>query len=237
MTQQRPTIELWQLLLEAFPHRDRFPEWCKIVASIDDKQRDLSDVIEIITELGNRPDLIARMQRQHPIDRPHLREHDDNYWRVWTEAMAMAWARTVAGYDQPVFTDDDGKPDLLLAPGAWLEAKTIDHSVEEARFLDHASRVGVGWQMFTPIDIHPMVLKKFDDHFEDALKKIARQGAGALVVLYSVWLDAETKKRSAYEAINRRAQQASTKENVRIVVINRVEWHRPIIDTQSILKA
>ena len=86
-------------------------------------------------------------------------------------------------------------------------------------------------RIIRPIDIHPLVLKKLHDDFENALKKLARQGTGSLIVFFSVRLDAETNERSAWPAIARRARQAASREGVRIVVINRFEWRDPVIDT------
>lgn len=97
-----------------------------------ENQDEYSSVIRIVDEYGQRKGLITRLRKTHPRGTLHLRQYDAQFWSVWTEAKALAWAATVGGYGYTQFTDDIDKPDLLAPPATWIEVKTIKPSEEES---------------------------------------------------------------------------------------------------------
>ena len=87
-----------RILKAAFAERSSLPERCHIRLGIEVNQPDYSDVAEIVDQHGGTVDLISRLRDSHPVDRPHLEEFDRQFWTVWNEAAAFAWAVEVAGY-------------------------------------------------------------------------------------------------------------------------------------------
>lgn len=227
-----PATEFVNLLNEAFPRRESFPDYCPIVLGIACNQNAFSDVVDIISRLNSRQDLISRLERQHPTKPVHNDEFDLNFWRVWTEAISFAWAVELAGFEAPRFADDDqGQPDIVLSDNGWLESKTIDPSPDEAVALRRMAAQGIASRFLISSKFHPNVMKKFKDGLSNAIVKLDRQDHGELVVFYSLELHAETDTRVAYEKIRNWATCAAAEFNVRIVVVIKTIWRSPLIDT------
>ena len=222
-----------RVLDEAFPDRNDLPRGCPIVEGLIENQSDLTEEIRILDRVGGRQDLIDRLRRQHPVRRSHKVEHDRNFWRAWTEAIGLAWAVETAGYESPQFTpDESGLPDLDLGSRRWLEAKTVDNSPEEAAILDQQAAAGFGMRMFAHMsDLDQNVLRKFEDHLQNALNKSERTECDELTVFYSISIDGGTSQRSAYREIEVWATEAADRVGVRIVIVKNMKWQNPFVDT------
>jgi hypothetical protein len=219
------------LLNETFGAHD-LPEQCSVSLAREQNQDDFGDLIAVIDECGQREGLKARLSKTHPIRKAHLAEHDDDFWNVWTEAQALAWAATIGGYASPEFTDDLGKPDIFALPETWIEAKTIRMSPEENAVLNHMAQAGIAMrgpsEMVSP---HRNLLHKFEDGLQRAVVQGERQQAGQLTAFFNLeGIDWPVSPSTARAQIARWAQRASRRSGVRIVVCSYGKWSAPLID-------
>ncbi len=231
-----PRSRLCELLESAFPNRDRFPDDCSISAAITENQPDLTEEINILERNGVLEDLVARLTRQHPTGVGHKSEHDDNFWRAWTEAVAFAWATEIEKLRRVTFSSDEsGLPDLEVVDGPWIEAKTIDNSPEELAILKRQAAAGFGMRVFpTMSELSSNVLKKLEDQLQDSLIKSKRSTNLELIVFYSLRIDAGTSVGRALNDIIVWARTAARRTNARIVIVKRFNWKSPLIDTATV---
>jgi len=224
------------LLKEAFGEDPKFPERCAITLAIEVNQSDLGDVIEIVDRSGEREVLMDKLRATHPVHREHLSEYDRNFWNVWTEALALCWATETAGLSGVTFTDDRGKPDLQSQDGTWIEAKTIDLSLNESKTMERMAELAdqgtVPYRMSSDFtQAHPTMLKKFQDGLEDAHLKLARQQYGALVTFFSFrGVDWGTNSKASERIIAEWAHAAAQSHASRIVIVRRINWAAPFVD-------
>ncbi|MBT3941145.1 MAG: hypothetical protein HOC77_14190 [Chloroflexi bacterium] len=224
------------ILREAFANHSNLPERCAINLAYEVNQEDFSDVVEIVSRCGAREGLVARLRTTHPVGPNHLGQYDRHFWTVWTEACAFAWAKNVAGFDRPRFTDDRGKPDLLVGSSMWLEAKTVERSPDERRALDQmaeaSDRGRPQYRMTYGFSVpHPTIVKKFNDGLSDALTKLARQGFGEIIVYFELdGIDWGTDEHAALKAIDEWSATESSNTGARIVVTRGGRWREPLID-------
>ena len=224
-------------LKTAFPERSSLPERCAISLGIEVNQPDYNSVVEIVTRNGGLDELISRLRDRHPVDRSHLDEFDRQFWTVWNEAAAFAWAVEVAGFQNVSFTDDKGTTDVVVADGPMIEAKAVEVSPEERRIKNRMAEASDGGLLLMrgPSNLtqpHPNLLKKFEDGLQDALLKLGRQGGSKLVVyFYLGGIDFGTSEREALADIASWAAEASGRTGARIVVWESNEWRHPFIDT------
>ena len=232
-----PDTPFVNTLKTAFTERSSLPERCAISLGIEVNQSVYGDVVEIVAEHGGLDDLISRLRDSHPIDRPHLDEFDRQFWTVWNEAAAFAWAVEVAGFKNVSFTDDKGTTDVVVADGPMIEAKTIDVSPEERQIktgmAEASDRGELVMRLSGDLTVpHPNLLKKFEDGLQDALLKLRRQAGNELVVYFQlIGIDFNTSVREALVEIKRWADEASRRTGARIVVWKSDDWRKPFIDT------
>ncbi len=130
-----------QLIDEAFPDRVHLPEDCAIPLGIEVNQWDFGEAIDAATRLGEREAFIRRLHLAHPPQRlDHDRQFDDRFWNAFIEAEALAWA-DLQGMRTPRFVEREGAPDIAVEDG-WVEAKTIEESIEEREEVDRLYRAG-----------------------------------------------------------------------------------------------
>ncbi|MDA1256632.1 MAG: hypothetical protein O3C10_02110 [Chloroflexi bacterium] len=226
-----------RVLREAFAKQPDLPARCAISLAFDVNQDDFSDVVDIVDRCSGRSDLVGRLRATHPINVAHTRQFDRHFWTVWTEACAFAWATEVAGFNCPLFTDDHGKPDLLIDRSTWIEAKTVEVSPGEGEILDRMAessdrgKLLIRWTVgFTPP--HPTLVKKFDDGLRDALVKRGRQDYGELIVFFSLnGINWPTDRKAAIQSIQDWVRVSGVSSGARVVISRGSNWREPIIDT------
>ena len=232
-----PDTPFVNTLKTAFTERSSLPERCAISLGIEVNQSVYGDVVEIVTRNGGLDNLISRLRDSHPVDRPHLDEFDRQFWAVWNEAAAFAWAVDVARYQNVSFTDDRGTTDVVVADGPMIEAKTVDVSPEERRLMNRMAEASDREQLVMrgPSDLtqpHSNILKKFEDGLRDSLVKLLRQGGAELVVYFRLaGLDWPTGSRGASLEIQQWADEAALPTGARIVIWKGGDWREPFIDT------
>ena len=238
--EEGPVTEFVKLLREAFPQHAYLPERCPISLALEVNQNDFSDVVEVVSRCGERAPLIERLRATHPRDACHREQFDGRFWNVWTEACAFAWAVEVARFDCARFTDDTGKPDLIVDSQTWLEAKTIETSPKETRTLERMAELSdranlpVSRGPCSPSPPHPNLIKKFHDGLKDALAKRDRQGVGGIIVFFCLaGIDWPTDRDAAYRAIRAWARDAGAKSGTRVVISERANWNDPFVDTDT----
>ena len=127
-----PKNPVTRLFADAFPGWEDLPSACSVLQGMPDGgDHPLElDLVDSIERGGGRDDFIAELSRQHPMHRPHQREHDAGFWRAYVEGCAFAWAREVALLGAPRFVRFDpagpGAPDLCVDDrDLWIEVKTV----------------------------------------------------------------------------------------------------------------
>ncbi|MEE8046551.1 MAG: hypothetical protein V3T49_06920 [Dehalococcoidia bacterium] len=232
----QPDTPFVSVLKTVFKDRSTLPERCVVSLGIEVNQPDYSDVVEIVAQHGGLDDLRSRLVDSHPTDRPHLDEFDRQFWTVWNEAAAFAWA-VERGFTGVAFTDDHATTDVSADHGVMIEAKTVDVSPEERQVKNQMSETSdlVGAAMRGPstmIDLHPIVLKKFEDGLIDSVRKFERQSGEQLVAFFELaGLDWPTSRRQAIQLIRQWAAEAAQRTGARIVVWEGDAWREPFIDT------
>lgn len=240
MSFEAPPSPFVQLLREAFHERSDLPPNCSIEQAFEVNQSDLSDVIAIVDAGGGRDDLISRLRLTHPEGKEHHEGFDPHFWTVWTEAEAFAWAAEVANLGTPQFTDDHGKPDLLVPPGIWVEAKTIQNSPEEQRIIDAMVSASERGTILirgpaTLVPAHQNLLKKFRDHLDDAVRKLDRQECGRLVVFFSLTIDWPTNQQATIKDLRTWAASAASAGDCAIVICWRDDWQEPLVAANLVI--
>lgn len=209
------------LLDEAFPNRSGLPSDCDIVLNIEASDPVCSEIVSVVTSFGERGAFISRIRRIHPTDRPHSDTFDDQLWEVMAEGTAFTWAARTLG--KPMFTDDNGKPDLYVTPDWWIEAKRVGKSLPERqiqrRVLGAAEHGKLTIRTGNLMEPHPTLLKKFDDGLRDAMKKVRPEQHHLAVFFELAGVDFGTSRRQAFEAIENWCGRASWQTNCAIVVV------------------
>ena len=161
------------------------PDRCAISLGVEVNQPDYSDVVEIVARHGGLDDLRSRLADSHPTDRPHLDEFDRQFWTVWNEAAAFAWA-VEEGFPGVSFTDDNATTDVSADKGRMIEAKTIHESPEERRIEEKMAEASDRGELLMRMSSnmtspHPNLMKKFEDAVQDSVQKLRRQDGSELV--------------------------------------------------------
>jgi hypothetical protein len=227
------------LLKEAFPHPDSLQEDCWVWDAIEANQWDFGPEIEIVSTHGGRPDVLRRLREAHPVHRPHLEEHDDRILNVFTEVLAFAWAKEVAGLGVPRFVLAPGSPDLQVGEW-WVEAKTVERS-EVARAQAIADRPilksdGIIMRGATDaLPPAPGFLNKFQYHLEDSLKKWDRQQqSGRLAVFINLaHIDFPITRDGSRTLIVEWAIRVEKEHSIRVVICDGWRWRAPLYSGQT----
>lgn len=243
-------VSLFQVFEEVFADVRAFPRHCVVHEEMELGERDfLADVMSIIHDSGQLPELKRRLRLTHPVGKSHPNETrdawDEHLERVMTEALAFAWASAVGHFEQIEFTDDKGTPDLISGGGIWIEAKTLGHSQEMGSIRRAQLAAGRRGRILpSPVmaisnDGLEPVSRKFRYHLADARRKRDRQPTSfPLVIFYRVEFDFTLKDRGphfAYEQAKKVLRQQAAAEHrrdgVRIVMCQDYDWSQPFVDT------
>ena len=169
---------LAKFLIDTFPGIDEATalDSCWIVNAIRSERVELnvfSKALEIVLQYGETKSLQTKICREHPLDRDHNPQYDARVRDCLTEACAFAWA-VCRGLGTPVFCDEIGTPDILLADGRWIEVKAIHRSQEDEERMGRmiAGDVDSG----TVQEPAPGLYGKFSSSLTDAVEKFERQG-------------------------------------------------------------
>ena len=122
---------------------------------------------------------------------------------------------------------------MLVPKDIWIEAKTVERSPGERAILERMAEAGAA--MRGPLELtapHPTIIKKFGDHFDDALKKLKRQSKGEIIVYFVLdGIDFPTKKAAALHDIREWAERVSSETGIRVVISRLDQWRDPFLDT------
>ena len=184
-------------------------------------------------------DFILELQRVHPMDREHRREHDDGFWRAFNEGAAFAWAQDIGRLGSPRFVPFDpngpGAPDLRVdETDLWIEVKAIGLSEEDQAEEDRLFARTNAWDIPMRVGnasrhVPAGLVNKFSGDLADAEKKLARQDGGRLLIFISLAIDFGVSRDFVRNWVAEWADAVVRQRGHGVVVCDRFEWHRPFV--------
>ncbi len=231
---------LSQFLSDVFPELIDSPmhDQCWVAKAIKAEHPGLSilaEAIQIVEQCRGLETLKFKVKQEHPSDSNHNPQYDARVRDCLVEACAFAWAAS-RGLGNPIFSDCEGTPDILLNSGRWIEVKAIHHSQEDdARMKEMLEGKVVSGQV---AEAGPGLYKKFESSLDDAMKKFARQGqennAEANVVFFnlnSVDVPTMPKKEETLDNLSKWAEKIETERaGVKLVMCFSYNWKEPFRD-------
>ena len=143
----------------------------------------LSDAIRVVEKHDQSNVLACKLRREHPTGKAHNTEFDGRVRDCLTEACALAWA-DLRNLGVPEFCSAEGAPDLVTSNGCWIEAKAIHASQKDEILTEQMLQGAVASGHVTKP--HPGLYDKFQNAFQDSLKKFKRQDSHDNVVFFNL---------------------------------------------------
>jgi hypothetical protein len=173
---------------------------------------------------------------EHPVDRAHRRDYDEQLITCLTEGCALAWA-DLRRLGPLCFTSQvEGAPDIQAQSGLWIEAKSIGPSKEDRQLVE-SMRASREPHIGTPRLPAEGLWRKFDCAVRDTQKKLDRQTQReGVLFLHLTTLDIQSLLLEdgffalLPEWVKRKKLEAP---NIHIVVTYSYDWQTPVIDPYS----
>jgi hypothetical protein len=231
MSEQGLADFLAKMFPEVVKDRAGYPE-CWIARALRPQfhPKPIEAALRVIADLGELDALTKRCRAEHPLGRRHKPEHDRGLVSCLTEALALAWAVQEFGKAN-LRSGEEGVPDVEARNGAWVEAKCIWRSDEDAAFWARVAEEGPVTGGALPEVNEAALRKKFEDGYEDARRKFDRAGARTRIVFFNLegvdrgaWSDRDDILGSLIEWC--KEKQAASPE-VGVVLCDNYEWGSP----------